>query len=220
MTYHFNVTGEDRKALVNGISQILKIKAKYLGMPTAAYQIGDYTVSKDGTLSTEGDTDAMERLVHNLIGDGFIPEEQEEDEEMSISISMPAAMFDDAAMTNLKSLVVSKGALMKRAFKAAELPIETCDEKVTFPWFSVDTSPEEIRAYTLFIQKLCEMAIRQKRINQTKKEIVNEKYEFRCFLLRIGMIGDEFKAERKILLKNLTGSSAFRNGGASHEISE
>ena len=64
------------------------------------------------------------------------------------------------------------------------------------------------------------MAIRQKRINQTKKEIVNEKYEFRCFLLRLGMIGDEFKAERKILLKNLTGSSAFRNGGASHEISE
>lgn len=213
MMYHFNVTGEDRKALVNGISQILQIKAKYLGMPTAAYQIGDYTVSKNGTLSTEGDTDAMERLVHNLIGDGFIPEEhEEEDEEMSISISMPTAMFDEAAMTNLKRLVESKSELMKRAFKTSELPIEEGEDRVTFPWFQADANPEEIRAYTLFIQKLCEMAIRQKRINQTKKEIVNEKYEFRCFLLRLGMIGDEFKAERKILMRHLTGSAAFKRG--------
>lgn len=215
MVYHFNVTGEDRKALVNGISQILKIKAKYLGMPTAAYQIGDYTVSKNGTLSTEGDTDAMERLVHNLIGDGFIPEEheeEEEDEEMSISISMPTAMFDEAAMTNLKRLVESKSELMKRAFKIDKLPIEEGEDRVTFPWFQADANPEEIRAYTLFIQKLCEMAIRQKRINQTKKEIVNEKYEFRCFLLRLGLIGDEFKAERKILMRHLTGSAAFKRG--------
>jgi hypothetical protein len=213
MMYHFNVTGEDRKALVNGISKILQIKAKYLGMPTAAYQIGDYTVSKNGTLSTEGDTDAMERLVHNLIGDGFIPEEhEEEDEEMSISISMPTAMFDEAAMTNLKRLVESKSELMKRAFKTSELPIEEGEDRVTFPWFQADANPEEIRAYTLFIQKLCEMAIRQKRINQTKKEIVNEKYEFRCFLLRLGLIGDEFKAERKILMRHLTGSAAFKRG--------
>ena len=213
MMYHFNVTGEDRKALVNGIGQILQIKAKYLGMPTAAYQIGDYTVSKNGTLSTEGDTDAMERLVHNLIGDGFIPEEhEEEDEEMSISISMPTAMFDEAAMTNLKRLVESKSELMKRAFKTSELPIEEGEDRVTFPWFQADANPEEIRAYTLFIQKLCEMAIRQKRINQTKKEIVNEKYEFRCFLLRLGLIGDEFKAERKILMRHLTGSAAFKRG--------
>ena len=32
--------------------------------------------------------------------------------------------------------------------------------------------------------------------------------------------GSEYKAERKILLKNLTGSSAFKNGGVGHEVSE
>ena len=36
----------------------------------------------------------------------------------------------------------------------------------------------------------------------------------------IGFIGNEYKTARKILLKNLSGSSAFRNGGAQHEISE
>ena len=40
----------------------------------------------------------------------------------------------------------------------------------------------------------------------------NEKYAFRCFLLRLGFIGNEYKSQRKILLRNLTGSSAFKSG--------
>lgn len=42
----------------------------------------------------------------------------------------------------------------------------------------------------------------------------NPKYAFRCFLLRLGFIGAEYKLTRKVLLRNLSGSSAFRNGGA------
>jgi len=42
--------------------------------------------------------------------------------------------------------------------------------------------------------------------------VENEKYAFRCFLLRLGFIGAEYKIERKILLRNLTGSSAFKSG--------
>lgn len=223
MEANYNVTGDERKALVKAIETILQQKAIYKKTPSFAYVVGDFTVGKEGTVSCQ-DADALERLVHNLIADGFRPaenqepevpeehEEEEEDEEMSISISMPTAMFDEAAMTNLKRLVESKSELMKRAFKTSELPIEEGEDRVTFPWFQADANPEEIRAYTLFIQKLCEMAIRQKRINQTKKEIVNEKYEFRCFLLRLGLIGDEFKTERKILMRHLTGSAAFKRG--------
>ena len=40
----------------------------------------------------------------------------------------------------------------------------------------------------------------------------NEKYAFRCFLLRLGFIGAEYKSERKILLENFTGSAAFKSG--------
>jgi hypothetical protein len=43
---------------------------------------------------------------------------------------------------------------------------------------------------------------------------LDEKYAFRCFLLRLGFIGDEYKKSRKILLKNLSGSSAFKSGSA------
>jgi hypothetical protein len=58
------------------------------------------------------------------------------------------------------------------------------------------------------------------RVTATEKAVDNEKYAFRCFLLRLGFIGSEYKAERKLLLKNLSGSSAYRNGGQSDEISE
>ena len=68
MTYHFNVTGADRKMLVSKISKILGIEKKYLGVPTCAYQIGAFIVSKDGTLS--GDEDAKS-LIEQLAAEGF-----------------------------------------------------------------------------------------------------------------------------------------------------
>ena len=49
-------------------------------------------------------------------------------------------------------------------------------------------------------------------ITAKPKENENEKYAFRCFLLRLGFIGDEYKTDRKVLLANLDGSSAFKAG--------
>lgn len=61
-----------------------------------------------------------------------------------------------------------------------------------------------------FITALVEMAKTQKRITAKEKTVDNEKYAFRCFLLRLGFIGAEYKADRKILLRNLSGSFAFK----------
>jgi hypothetical protein len=49
-------------------------------------------------------------------------------------------------------------------------------------------------------------------VTAKEKETDNEKYAFRCFLLRLGFIGDEYKETRRVLLRNLTGSAAFRSG--------
>ena len=64
------------------------------------------------------------------------------------------------------------------------------------------------------------MAKNQKRVNAKEKDVENEKYAFRCFLLRLGFIGNEYKQERKILLQNFTGSAAFKNGGKSDGVSK
>ena len=125
---------------------------------------------------------------------------------------MPRSLFTDSNLDNLKAIVAAKGNLIKKALGADDLPLEITDTKVSFPWFAGIPTPEELKAYDTFICKLCEMARNQKRVTAKEKETDNEKYAFRCFLLRLGFIGAEFKAERKILLRNLTGSSAFRSG--------
>lgn len=56
------------------------------------------------------------------------------------------------------------------------------------------------------------MARNQKRITAKEKPTDNDKYAFRCFLLRLGFIGTEFKDERKVLLRSLSGNSAFKSG--------
>jgi hypothetical protein len=225
MKINYNVTGEQRKELVKAIGVILQVKPVYMKMPTCVYEIGDITVDKEGTLVCE-DSAKAERVAHNLIADGFIAAENPEpaaeeaapDEDAdvpeSLTISMPKNGFTDEAIANLKLLVESKATLIKKALDAENLTITVEDDKISFPWFAGFPSPDEISAYAKFIGKLCGMAKTQKRVTAKDKAVDNDKYAFRCFLLRLGFIGAEYKADRKILLKNLTGSSAFK-GGAS-----
>ncbi len=116
-------------------------------------------------------------------------------------------------------LLDSKGELIKKALGVDDIRIEVDEEKVSFPWFSELPDADSCKAYQNFIAALCKMSKEQKRINSTDKEVTNEKYAFRCFLLRLGFIGAEYKSDRKILLKNLTGSSAFK-GGAKKEAED
>ena len=216
MNAHFNVTGAERKALVKAIEIILGGKAEYQFMPTCAYTLGDITIDKEGTVSCE-DADKLERLVHNLIADGFTPSEEDsvEAEESGLTIEIP---LEHVQVGNLLKLLDAKGSLIKKALDADDIGIEVKEDRVAFPWFSTLPEPDEIKAYSHFITALCKLAKDAKRVNATEKEVNNEKYAFRCFLLRLGFIGDEYKAERKVLLRNLSGSSAFKSGSKKTEV--
>lgn len=213
MELKYNVTGADRKRLVNLIAEITGCDAKYLGAPTFAYEVDCFTIDKNGsvTFDDRADSEEIEQIIERLYEAGFTAENAEPDESR-ICISMPKSLFTDTALENLKSLVTAKGALIRKAICATELPILIEEDKVCFPWFKSDADPAEVKAYEAFICKLCEMARNQKRVNATEKPTDNEKYAFRCFLLRLGFIGAEYKETRKILLRNLTGSSAFKSG--------
>ena len=219
MTIKINAQSAERKRLVQTIAQWLGCDAKYLGVPSCAYQVDYFTIEKDGTLTFDdsADSEVVERLLQHIYEEGFDidqsqPVEEAEEEFNGICISMPRSLFTDGNLENLKAIVAAKGNLIKKALGADELPIEVTDTKVSFPWFPGIPTPDELKAYDSFICKLCEMARNQKRVNAKEKDTDNEKYAFRCFLLRLGFIGAEFKTERKILLRNLTGSSAFRSG--------
>ena len=225
MEIRYNVTGAKRKELVKVIANATGARAEYKFMPTCNYEIDYFTVTKDGTLlfDDRADSEVIERLLQHIYDEGFDIDQNhtdDEDEPCAVCISMPKSLFTDSNLENLKALIAAKGGLIKKALGVPDLPLEITDTKVSFPWFPATPTPDEMKAYDTFICKLCEMARNQKRINATEKPTDNEKYAFRCFLLRLGFIGAEYKTARKILLKNLSGSSAFRNGGAQHEISE
>lgn len=218
MTITINATGAERKRLVQTISKWLGCDAKYFRVPSCAYQVDYFTIEKNGNLTFDdrADSEVVERLLQHIYDEGFdidrsYKEDEPEEEIGGICISMPRSLFTDSSLENLKLIVAAKGSLIKKALGAEELPIEVSDTKVSFSWFTGKPTPEELHAYNSFICKLCEMARNQKRVSVKEKEVDNEKYAFRCFLLRLGFIGNEYKETRKILLRNLEGSSAFRS---------
>ena len=224
MTIQFEVPGKERKRLAQTIGTWLEEEVRYAGAPTFAYTVGNYTIDRNGgfTAAAGADEDCTERLLEHLYDAGFEadisavaePEAQEEPETDTehLDISIPADSLTDAQLGNLESLVAAKANLLKKALGAGELPILKLRGELHFPWFTTDAAPEEAHAYLVLIEKMCEMARNAKRVTAKEKDTDNEKYAFRCFLLRLGFIGDEYKTDRKVLLKNLTGSSAFKSG--------
>lgn len=220
MVLHFNVKGESRKAMVTAIEKEIGGKARYLGVPSCAYEIGSYTVGRNGELEF-GDFDDIDEVAPIVdacvMATGITPaewegnkdaEETETEGAMELTVTIP---FTKVNVGNLTSLLEAKGSLIKDALGITDLRFEMKEDSVSFPWFS-KVEPEEAMTYTKFITAICEMTMKQKRITAKPKENENEKYAFRCFLLRLGFIGDEYKADRKLLLSKLNGSSAFKSG--------
>ena len=239
MRIEFHRTGAERKALVTAIGEILEFRPKYKGMPSAAYEIDYFTVTKEGTLEFDdrADSEEVENLLEQLAERGIVAapaemaqawlnareaelseksETEPQEANAGLTVEIP---LDKVAVGNLTKLLDAKGNLIRKALGITDLHIEVLDDRVAFPWFA-QVDADSSAAYTHFISALCEMSRNAKRVTATEKPVENEKYAFRCFLLRLGFIGSEYKAERKILLKNLTGSSAFKNGGVGHEVSE
>ena len=228
MTMKYQFTDCDRKTLVAAIGEILRIQPVYQGVPSFAYTIGGFEVDKQGTLIVSEATaeTVVATLLEDLLLKGFTFEKAEIQTEIQtevetqtdildddiLTIEIPKDGFTDKSMTNLENLITGKGELIKKALGIEALPIEQSEDTISFPWFKADSEPEAIQAYTRFIAAICEMAKTQKRISATTKTVDNEKYAFRCFLLRLGFIGNDYKTTRKILLSKLSGSAAFKSG--------
>lgn len=232
-----NYKAKDRKPLVDAVSKFTGEKAVYQKVPTYAYKIGNYTVTKEGNLECDESVSGEEitMLMEFLSQHGYTApqtavkavnktaeevvdkaENEPQNADVGLTVSMPRGYFKENGLDNLKMLIDSKSSLIKKALGIDELPIEVNEDTVSFPWFGI--RPEDstaVDAYVHFIYALCELARNQSRINKSDKQTDNEKYTFRCFLLRLGFIGEKYKAERKVLMKNLSGSAAFKRGARS-----
>ncbi|MDO5398709.1 MAG: virulence protein [bacterium] len=234
MEIKYNRTGKDRKALVDAISDIIGEPAVYLGTPTFAYKIGAwYTVAKDGNLDIfdRADSEKVENLIEQLDKLGFTAEPRDEveliilgvdegsDEPEGFSIGMPISElsdkpFSEDTLNRFNDIVSGKRELFQKALgTTSKLITEREEDTLWFDWFDRMIDKEHLEIYSTFIKALYRFAENAKRVNASNKEIENEKFTMRTFLNRIGLPGDEHKALRKELMKNLSGNSAFRYGG-------
>lgn len=212
----FKVKGGERKKLAYALGELLGMLVKYTRTPKFDYLIGSNVLDKNGVFHAYEDlTESKLELILERFykGEPIQQSERSENEIVAadvLSISVQRTMLADDKLENFQKLIEGKQTLFKHAFLTEQLEVVITENQVSFPWFPLASEPDAVNAYTEFISKLCELAIKLKRVSLTDKEVENEKYAFRCFLLRLGFIGDDSKTARRILIQNLSGNSAFR----------
>lgn len=213
----FTLESKQRPKLAQEIGNILGTVPHYERVPSCTYNIAGYRLDKEGVLHIpEGAEETTKDLIRQLRERGF-QDDAEVTEEVPVqqdklTIAISKESLTDTALENLQKIIANKQMLFQRTFRTDSTEVEITEEKINFIWFPYTMDSDEIAAYTQFISRLCDMARDAKRVSSKPTETDNDKYAFRCFLLRLGFIGKEYKTARKILLRNLTGNSAFRYG--------
>lgn len=82
---------------------------------------------------------------------------------------------------------------------------------IEFRMFNSTLHAGEVKSYIQLCLAISHQALVQRGASRIKTQLENEKYTFRTWLLRLGLIGDEFKTARQHLLKNLEGNIAWRD---------
>jgi hypothetical protein len=242
----------DRKALVKTLAEHFGVKAKYLGVPSFAYEIKaegqTYTIDREGKIVDERGQVIELRDVLNPREEELVVEEIEEtaDATAAAEIPLPLEGHDGRTLRNMLNMIYSKQDLIKKAlgleenliekgfitaineielrsldrFKknAAEIGLEKVPG-ISFDFLKDEMTiqlPRETAGAGELFTLIYKLARKQRHASYKSKATTNEKYTFRTWLLRLGMIGEDYKDSRRDLLKNLSGNASFK-GGASHE---
>ena len=210
----FNASVAGRKKLANTIAELLGVKAVYAGAPTFDYQIGDARLDRDWVLHLPEDIDT-DALTEMVITAGFAPK----GEEYGLTLAFPTTRWDEATAAKLDALLAAKGALIAKALgiPATPMNLNAVEETVEFAWFEQLPNAEVIEAASVLLQLMIEHAKTATRISPKPPAPGNDKYAMRCWLLRLGMIGEGYKTARRVLLANLEGNAAWKTAPHSAE---
>ena len=81
---------------------------------------------------------------------------------------------------------------------------------IEFRAFNGTLHAGEVKSYIQLCLAISHQALTAKAASPARPETDNPKYTFRCWLLRLGFIGDEFETARLHLTKRLPGNAAWR----------
>lgn len=225
----------DRKPLIRALEQETGATAIYKGAPSFQYQVGIYTVLRDGSLEVD-DHDGDPALLTALAVQGLLKRAAASQG----GIVFSADGFTGRTMVNLVNSLAARENLINKAIGVpnafhmkAELVRKLKDENpATVTEFmsilhscggdsamkGLDLSGGQV-AFTGFpetsackqlAERIIHFAVSSRWAKSKAPNVTNEKYSFRVWLNSLGMTGDAYSAARAELLKNFTGDAAFR----------
>lgn len=205
----FTPSTKARKHLAAIIAQTLDATVEYAGAPSFSYRIGEAVLDRDWCLHLPETTNPA-AVVEAATAAGFHPEPTSE--EVGLTLVFRTTEWTRGTGARLRALLAAKGPLIAKALNIPALPMEVDEGQgvVRFAWFTQVPDPDTVEAVTRLLEAMIDYAKNATRINPTVRQVVNEKYAMRCFLLRLGMIGNETKHTRRLLMRNLDGNSAWR----------
>jgi len=223
--FKFGVTGQNRKELVNAISEILETKAIYMKTPTYAYTIGNINIDKNGTGTGEFPTSLLEELaergfqaeIETPEAESEMPAEPEVD---TIAITLPLDGWTPEAIDNLCKMVLAKEPLIEKALGVESIPIRVLENGIEFPWFRAEHA-SDMMAYAQFITALANTAKKKKRVTAKPQEsFQNERFALRVWLIGLGLVGCQHSRIRQLLTKPLSGNGAWLRGAPDKAVKE
>lgn len=126
MTLNYNVTGEDRKRLVETMAKILDCEPRYQGVPTFGYDVDYFHIDRTGTVTFDdnADSEEVENLVEQLKEAGFTAEgyeaersgSEEENEMTEINVVVPTTDLTAPQLRNIVYLAHAKQYLLNKVF--------------------------------------------------------------------------------------------------------
>ena len=214
----------NRIELVNALSEILNEKPHYCFAPSFAFEFTLCRVDREATIHLAPTLvgQSVDRVAALLSQRGFdaevienyseIEEAPDHPDEEYLAVFIEPEKISPETLAKLEQIVSGKATLLRKALGDSPLSIVNTPKGYAFPWFQIESDEESRQAYKMLIERLIEFARERTRVTASDKETDNPKYTFRCFLLRLGFIGAEYKRERAILLRNLEGNGAFKSG--------
>lgn len=222
MDYTLTLPASIRRAEVAKlIAQATGTEARYLKAPSMAYQIGQYRLTRDAHLQGPELTEQLRQVLASrgitITAPDVEPQPSAgEGEEVGLAIMVSAAELGEQGRDNLTALMRAYGPLIARALS---LPAPAGVEYIRhedaglvarFAWFTTLPDAEVVSACQDFIAALVAMAKTARRVRGHVPQDDNDRYAMRTFLNRLGLSGDEHKATRRVLTRDLEGNGAWR----------
>ena len=214
MEARFNVTGTERKVLVKAIENIIHETAVYKKAPTFEYTVGDFTIDKNGTVFCE-DREALERLIHNLIADGFTPEETpaaehaaetETPKPVSLKVEVPMTNHTGSSIRNLINLLYTRADLLNKALGTG-FRVDTSLTEALKDEASILTKESLLAAIAAYEDEhgkaIDGLTITQERITFGTLPETNDAEVLRTFTILCGMMNKQALDQKRIQAKKV-----------------